>query len=96
MQGKEDRQTAVVVERTYDFRLWLLPKVEKFPRSFRRTRKLCPIAAGLRARIRRRGPEVPFEKVCAGIALAGLIASNGAVFTDRQRWVGLNPKPGVS
>ncbi|HEV2349817.1 MAG TPA: hypothetical protein VG028_08245 [Terriglobia bacterium] len=29
------RETAVVVEKTYDFLLWLLPKVEKFPRSFR-------------------------------------------------------------
>lgn len=28
---------AVVVERAYDFALWLLPKVEKFPRSFRFT-----------------------------------------------------------
>jgi hypothetical protein len=37
MPGKENRQTAVVVERTYDFLLWLLPKVEKFPRSFRFT-----------------------------------------------------------
>lgn len=25
----------MVVERTYDLLLWLLPKVEKFPRSFR-------------------------------------------------------------
>jgi formylglycine-generating enzyme required for sulfatase activity len=30
MPGKEDRQTAVVVEKTYDFLRWLLPKVEKF------------------------------------------------------------------
>ncbi len=28
-------QTAVVVVKTYDFTLWLLPKVEKFPRSYR-------------------------------------------------------------
>ncbi len=36
MLGKDTRQTAaVVVERTYDLLLWLLPKVEKFPRSFR-------------------------------------------------------------
>jgi hypothetical protein len=35
MSGKDARQTAVVVERTYDLLLWLLPKVEKFPRSFR-------------------------------------------------------------
>ncbi len=37
MPDKENRQTAVVVEKTYDFLLWLLPKVEKFPRSFRFT-----------------------------------------------------------
>ena len=30
MPDKENRQTAVVVEKTYDFLLWLLPKVEKF------------------------------------------------------------------
>jgi hypothetical protein len=29
MPGKENRQTAVVVEKAYDFLLWLLPKVEK-------------------------------------------------------------------
>jgi hypothetical protein len=32
--GKES-EPAVVVGRTYDFVLWLLPKVEKFPRSYR-------------------------------------------------------------
>ncbi len=37
MPGKENRQTAVVVEKAYDFLLWLLPKVEKFQRSFRFT-----------------------------------------------------------
>ena len=37
MQDKENRHTAVVVEKTYDFLLWLLPKVEKFQRSFRFT-----------------------------------------------------------
>jgi hypothetical protein len=30
-------ETAVVVEKAYGFLLWLLPKVEKFPRSFRFT-----------------------------------------------------------
>jgi hypothetical protein len=29
-------------------------------------------------------PEVPFEEVCAAIALAGLIASNAVAFTDRR------------
>jgi len=29
MPGKENRQTAVVVEETYDFLLWLLPKMGK-------------------------------------------------------------------
>ena len=37
MPGKENRQTAVVVEKTYDSLLWLLPKVEKSQRSFRFT-----------------------------------------------------------
>lgn len=32
---KPEAETAVVVQRCYDFLLWLLPKVEKFPRSFR-------------------------------------------------------------
>jgi len=35
MADRERRETAIVVEKTYDFLLWLLPKVEKFPRSFR-------------------------------------------------------------
>lgn len=35
MAGQERRETAVVVEKAYDFLLWLLPKVERFPRSFR-------------------------------------------------------------
>jgi hypothetical protein len=35
MPGKETRHTAVVVEKTYDLLLWLLPKVEEFPRGFR-------------------------------------------------------------
>ena len=30
-----EKEPAVVVQRTYDLLLWLLPKVEKFPRSFR-------------------------------------------------------------
>ena len=63
MPGKEDRQTAVVVERTYDFLLWLLLKVEKFPPGFLCARKLCPIAERLRTRIPLRAPVVPFEEV---------------------------------
>jgi hypothetical protein len=35
MPGEPRHETAVVVQKTYDFLLWLLPKVEKFPRSFR-------------------------------------------------------------
>jgi hypothetical protein len=35
--AEEQHKTAVVVEKTYDFLLWLFPKVEKFPRSFRFT-----------------------------------------------------------
>jgi hypothetical protein len=35
MPGKDTRHTAVVVDKTYDLLLWLLPKVEKFPRGFR-------------------------------------------------------------
>ena len=31
------RETAVVAEKTYNFLLWLLPEVEKLPRSFRLT-----------------------------------------------------------
>ncbi len=37
MAGQQRGETAIVVEKTYDFLLWLLPKVEKFPRSFRFT-----------------------------------------------------------
>jgi hypothetical protein len=47
MPGKEHPQTAVVVEKTYDFLLWLLPKVEKFPRSFRFTVGDRMVAVGL-------------------------------------------------
>ena len=28
-------ETAVVVQKTYDWNLWILPKVEKFPKSYR-------------------------------------------------------------
>lgn len=38
MDGRRDAQEpAIVVQKTYDVALWLLPKVEKFPRSFRFT-----------------------------------------------------------
>jgi len=47
MPDKENRPTAVVVERTYDFLLWLLPKVEKFQRSFRFTVGDRMVAVGL-------------------------------------------------
>jgi hypothetical protein len=29
------KETAVVVQKAYDFVLWIVPKVEKFPRSYR-------------------------------------------------------------
>ena len=35
MQKTNESEPAVVVGRTYDLVLWLLPKVEKFPRSYR-------------------------------------------------------------
>ena len=35
MPPAQHREPAVVVGKTYDFVLWLLPKVEKFGRSFR-------------------------------------------------------------
>jgi hypothetical protein len=35
VRGKSVYGDAIVVEKTYEFLLWLLPKVEKFPRSFR-------------------------------------------------------------
>ena len=28
-------ETAVVVQKAYDWNLWILPKVEKFPKSYR-------------------------------------------------------------
>ena len=34
MAAKGPRETAVVVEKAHDLLLWLLPKVEKFPRGF--------------------------------------------------------------
>jgi hypothetical protein len=37
MGRQEPRETAIVVEKTYDFLLWLLPKVKQFPRSYRFT-----------------------------------------------------------
>jgi hypothetical protein len=40
-------EPAVVVGRTYDFTLWLLPKVEKFPRAFRFTIGERLVSAGL-------------------------------------------------
>ena len=40
------RETAVVVEKTYDFLLWLLPKVEKFPRAGTKQAKGC-VSAGI-------------------------------------------------
>jgi hypothetical protein len=33
----KESEPAVIVVKAYDFTLWLLPKVEKFPRSFRFT-----------------------------------------------------------
>ena len=47
MPRQEPRETAVVVEKTYDFLLWLLPKVEKFQRSFRFTVGDRMVAVGL-------------------------------------------------
>jgi hypothetical protein len=35
MQTKRESEPAVVVLKVYDLLLWLLPKAEKFPRSFR-------------------------------------------------------------
>ncbi len=35
MPPAQEREPAVVVGKAYDFVLWLLPKVEKFSRSFR-------------------------------------------------------------
>ena len=35
MPRKARDEPAIVVGRAYDFSLWLLPKVEKFPRSYR-------------------------------------------------------------
>lgn len=47
MPRHEPRETAIVVEKTYDFLLWLLPKVEKFQRSFRFSVGDRMVAAGL-------------------------------------------------
>jgi hypothetical protein len=47
MPSKEDHQTAVVVEKTDDFLLWLAPKVEKFPQNFRFTVSERLVAMGL-------------------------------------------------
>jgi len=33
--GAEMAETAVVVQKAYDWTLWILPKVEKFPKSYR-------------------------------------------------------------
>jgi len=35
MPGEQRAESAIVVQKAYDLLLWLLPKVEKFPRSFR-------------------------------------------------------------
>jgi hypothetical protein len=35
MASADRSQTAIVVGKAYDLVLWLLPKVEKFPRSYR-------------------------------------------------------------
>ncbi|HKO03579.1 MAG TPA: diversity-generating retroelement protein Avd [Candidatus Acidoferrales bacterium] len=35
MAGEQRVESAIVVQKAYDLLLWLLPKVEKFPRSFR-------------------------------------------------------------
>ena len=35
MPAEQGSESAVVVQKTYDLLLWLLPKAEKFPRSFR-------------------------------------------------------------
>jgi hypothetical protein len=37
MPGDEHSQTPIAVVKTYDLALWLLPKVEKFARSYRFT-----------------------------------------------------------
>ncbi len=37
MPKTETDSTPIIVGKTYDFVLWLLPKVEKFPRSYRFT-----------------------------------------------------------
>jgi hypothetical protein len=37
MAERSELEPAVVVGKAYDFLLWLLPKAEKFPRSFRFT-----------------------------------------------------------
>ena len=47
MPRQEPRETAIVVEKTYDFLLWLLPKAEKLPRSFRFSVGDRMVAAGL-------------------------------------------------
>ena len=35
MAGEQRTESAVVAQKTYDLLPWLLPRVEKFPRSFR-------------------------------------------------------------
>ena len=44
---EESQEPAVVVQRTYDFLLWLLPKVEKLPRSYRFSVGERMVAVGL-------------------------------------------------
>ena len=35
LRGMEMTETAIVVQKAYDWNLWILPKVEKFPKSYR-------------------------------------------------------------
>jgi hypothetical protein len=47
MAERNDSEPAVVVGKAYDFVLWLLPKAEKFPRSYRFTLGERLVAGGI-------------------------------------------------
>ena len=65
--------SAVVVERAYEFNLWLLRKVERFPRSFRFSvgdrivARALDVVEGLTAAAWAREKRVPLERALSDI-----------------------------
>jgi hypothetical protein len=71
MAFQERGQTAIVVGKSYDLMLWLLPKVEKFPRSYRfsvgdrvLSDRACSLMPRSRAEKAPRSTQAPSTRAC--------------------------------